>query len=123
MQKFRTRTAELVEAAFMLVAIFYGAHYAVGTVSLPSVAAVFLGSGLLVLAFLVAAELTLVRWLRGVPIPQYFATRDPVAAAVYYTLLIAYAVMPIFVARKWLPQAAIMSVHMRAIWKLQLLKD
>lgn len=98
--RFGTRVAELAEAPFMLVAIFYAARYAVRTVSLPSVTVVRLGAGLLALSFLLAAELTLVRWLRGIPIQQYFKTRDPVAATAYYILLIVYALMPIFVARK-----------------------
>lgn len=95
-----TRVAELAEAPFMLVAIFYAASYEVRTVSLPSVTVVRLGVGLLALGSPLAAELTLVRWLRGIRIRQYFKTRDPVAATANYILLIVYALMPIFVARK-----------------------
>jgi len=56
--------------------------------------------GLVALALLLFAEFTLVLWLRGISISEYFATRDPITGAVYYTLLLLFALMPIFVVRK-----------------------
>lgn len=100
--RFGTRAAELMESPFMLVVIFYAARYTVRTLSLPPGAGTRIGTGLLAVGFLLAAELTLVRWLRGVPIGEYFATRDPVAAVAYYLMLVVYALMPLFLARSQL---------------------
>lgn len=46
------------------------------------------------------AELTLVLGLRGLTMREYLATRDPVAATVYSAMLLAFAVMPLLVARR-----------------------
>ena len=45
----------------------------------------------------VAREFSLVPWLRGLSIHQYFAQRDPVAGTVYYAVLGVFAVtvMPV----------------------------
>jgi type IV secretory pathway TrbD component len=52
------------------------------------------------LGLLLAAEFTLVLWLRGLSIDEYVASRDPVSATVYYVMLGVFALMPLFVARR-----------------------
>ena len=51
------------------------------------------------LGLMLAAELTLVSWLRALSIKDYLATQDLVAGTVYYLLLILFALMPLLVAR------------------------
>ena len=49
---------------------------------------------------MLAAEFSLVLWLRGLSIPEYLANRDPVSGAVYYVLLGVFAIMPLLVGRR-----------------------
>jgi hypothetical protein len=57
------------------------------------------GDGGIALGFVLAAELTLVCWLRGLSIEEYVASRDPVSGAVYLVMLGVFALLPLFVAR------------------------
>jgi len=98
--RFGTRTAELMEAPIMFVVTILAARWVVRRLSLPSGPAIRLGTGLLALVFLLAAEVGFVRWVRGLTIDQYLATRDPVSGTVYYGMLGLFAVMPLLVARK-----------------------
>jgi len=50
---------------------------------------------------MLAAELSLVLWLRRMSVRDYFAERDPVAGTAYYVVLGAFAVMPQIVARRF----------------------
>jgi len=95
-----TRTAELMEAPIMLVVIAFAARWLVCRPGVPPGKASRLGVGLVALGFLLTAEFTLVRWLRGLTPSAYLAERDPVAGAVYVVLLGVFAIMPLFVARK-----------------------
>jgi hypothetical protein len=56
--------------------------------------------GFFALALLLALELTLVLWLRGLSLESYFATRDPVAGTAYYVSLLVFALLPTLVARR-----------------------
>jgi type IV secretory pathway TrbD component len=47
------------------------------------------------LGLMLVAEFTLVLWLRGLPISEYLAGRDPVSGTVYYVLLGIFCVMPL----------------------------
>jgi hypothetical protein len=58
-----------------------------------------LGMGGVALALLLAAEFTLVLRLRGLSIPEYVASMDPVSGSIYAAALGAFAVMPLLVAR------------------------
>ena len=89
------RLAELLEAPLMLAIIIVTARWIVKKFAGPFVLLVRLGTGLIALGFMLLAEFTLVQWLRGISIRQYFATRDPVAASVYYALLGVFALMPL----------------------------
>lgn len=47
-----------------------------------------------------AAEVAPVRWLRGMTIAQYVASRDPVAGTAYIALLVMMVVLPLLVGRR-----------------------
>lgn len=93
------RAAELIEAPVMLVVTIIVARWIVGRFAIPSAPSLRLGMGGIALVLLLLAELGLVRWIRGLSIREYFATRDPVSGTVYYLMLLVFAVMPLLVAR------------------------
>jgi MFS family permease len=94
--RFGVRIAELMEAPVMLVVIIFAAKFVVRRFHTAPKLAV----GLLALGLMVAIEFTLVLWLRGLTLTQYFRERDPVAGFVYYLMLVVFALMPFFIARK-----------------------
>jgi hypothetical protein len=97
---FGVRAAELMEAPFMLVVIFTSARWVVRRLAVPPETLSRIGMGMLALVLLLALEFTLVLWLRGLTIREYFAGRDPVSGTVYYAMLGVFAVMPLFVVRR-----------------------
>jgi hypothetical protein len=94
-----SRMAELMETPIMLAVIVVAARWVVRWLRVPSTLSSRLGMGCLALGLLVAAEFTLVLWLRGMSLREYFAGRDPVSGTVYYLLLVLFAIMPLLVAR------------------------
>lgn len=56
--------------------------------------------GGLALGLLLVAEFGFVLQLRGLTIDAYLAGRDPVVGTVYYAMLVLFALMPLFVARR-----------------------
>jgi len=94
-----TRTAELFEAPIMLAVSIVAARWVVRRLAVPFTNASRLGVGAIALALLLVAEFSLVLALRHMTIQQYFATRDPVAATVYYVLLIIFALLPRLVTK------------------------
>jgi hypothetical protein len=58
--------------------------------------------GGIALALLLAAEFSLVLSLRGLSIEEYFADKDPVSGAVYFVMLLVFALMPVAVSRNGL---------------------
>ena len=66
----------------------------------PPTAPKLLGVGFVALGLLLVVEFTVVLWLRGLTIGEYFAKRDPVAGTVYIMMLGVFTVMPLLVARK-----------------------
>lgn len=98
--RFGARLAELMEAPIMLAVIIVAARWIVRRLAVPSPLWSRLGMGLIALALMLAAEFTLVLKLRGLSIGEYFASRDPVAGAVYYMMLGVFAVMPLLIARR-----------------------
>lgn len=94
------RPAELAESPVMLVVSFFAARWVVRRLSLPSASAVRLGAGLMALGFLVAAELAVVFWLRRLTLGEYIATRDAASGTLYLASLVAFALMPLLVARR-----------------------
>lgn len=98
--RFGKRVAELMESPFMLVVIICSARWILHRHVAPSRRSDLLRVGFIALALMLVAEFTLVLKLRGISIAEYFAGRDPVAGTVYYILLMAFALMPLFVAKK-----------------------
>jgi hypothetical protein len=95
--RFGVRVAELIEAPIMLVVIVLAAKWLVNKFRL---AANGLAVGFLALGLMIAFEFTLVLWLRGLTLAEYFRERDPVAATVYYLLLVVFAFMPLLVSTR-----------------------
>jgi len=94
--RFGTRAAELMEMPVMLAVTILAARWIVRRPGLPSKR---LGVGIVALALLLMAELTLVLW-RGLTIHEYIASRDPVAGTVYIVMLGAFAIMPLLFTRR-----------------------
>jgi hypothetical protein len=93
------RSAELLEAPLMLVAIFYSARFI--TRRFPASSQLgLIASGVLALLVLLFVEFAVVLGLRGLSISQYFAQRDPIAESVYVVMLVLFAAMPWIVGRK-----------------------
>jgi hypothetical protein len=94
-----TRTAELMEMPIMLAVTIVAARWTVLQLSVPMIWSARIEMGCIALTLMLIAEFGFVLWIRGLPIKEYFATRDPVSGAAYYLLLIVFAIMP-FLARK-----------------------
>ncbi|MBV8049727.1 MAG: hypothetical protein JOZ80_00985 [Acidobacteriaceae bacterium] len=92
-----TRSAELMEAPIMLVVSMFAAYWTIRWLAVPAIFACRLGMGLLALILMLSAEFSLVLWLRGMSLKQYFATRDPVSGTVYDVVLGIFALIPMFV--------------------------
>jgi len=95
-----TRMAELMETPIMLVVTIVAARWTVLRLAVAFTPPSRLGMGFIALGLLLVAELTLVLWLQGMSIREYFASRDPVAGTVYYVMLAVFAVMPLLLARR-----------------------
>ena len=98
--RFGERSAELMEAPIMLVAIVFAACWVVRRLDLPPRPLLRFGTGIVAAALLLVAEFALVLRLRGLSIGDYFAARDPVAEAVYYVMLAVMVIMPVLVERR-----------------------
>ena len=95
--RFGVRLAELMEFPVMLVVIVLAARWLVRKFQLAAHAWLV---GFLALGLMIAFEFTLVLWLRGLTLSEYFRERDPVAGVVYYLMLLVFAPMPFFMAYK-----------------------
>lgn len=92
-----TRRAELMEMPIMLVVTIVSARWIVLHFAVPSTPSSRLGMGCIALVLLFLAEFGFMLWLRGLSIRDYLSTRDPVSGAVYYVMLVVFAVMPLLV--------------------------
>ncbi len=91
------RTAELIETPLMLVASFIFARLVVHR--FPGKTRVeHLVSGAIALGMLLSVEFTVVLGLRGLSVPEYFSSRDPVSGSVYAGALVVFALLPWLVA-------------------------
>jgi type IV secretory pathway TrbD component len=98
--RFGVRMAELLETPIMLVVTIFAARWIVRRLAVPFTAGSRLGMGFVALSLLLAAEFTLVLWLRGLSISEYLSSRDPVSGTVYYVMVGAFAIMPLLVDRR-----------------------
>jgi len=92
--RFGTRMAELMETPIMLAVTIVAARWTVLHLSVPMMWSARLEMGCMALVLMLIAEFGFVLWIRGLPIKEYFATRDPVPGAAYYLLLLVFAIMP-----------------------------
>jgi hypothetical protein len=95
-----TRTAELMEMPIMLAVTIVAARWTVLRLSVPMMWSARFAMGCIALFLMLIAEFGFVLWIRGLSVKEYFASRDPVSGAAYYLLLIVFAIMPLFVARR-----------------------
>lgn len=93
------RTAELIEMPFMFAVILFAARFVIRRFAISAAISVRLGTGLLALGLLLAAELSLAVALQHRSLWDYVASRDPVSGSVYLAMLVLFAVMPILVER------------------------
>ena len=98
--RFGARLAELIESPLMLTVTIFAARWIVRKFRVSVEASDRIAVGLLAIILLIALELTIVLWLRGLTLADYFRARDPVAGTVYYLLLVVFAVMPLLVGQK-----------------------
>ena len=97
---FGARIAELMEMPIMFLVTIVAARWFVRRLTVPYTLFSRLGVGCVALGLLLVAEFTIVLWLRGLSISEYFASRDPVSGTVYYVMLGVFAIMPLLVARR-----------------------
>jgi len=93
------RAAELVEMPVMIGITWLAARWTTRRLSVPPGPGPRLSMGVLAGALLLLAEFTLVLWLRGLTLDEYFATRDPVSGAAYYAAVLLLVLMPLLVNR------------------------
>jgi hypothetical protein len=93
------RIAELMEMPVMLVVIILSARFISRRFALPATASVRLGTGLIALGLLLAAELLFAALLQGRSLAEYIASRDPVSGSVYLAMLAVFALMPLIISR------------------------
>ena len=98
--RFGSRIAELMETPIMFGVTILAARWIVRRLAVPPKLSSRLGMGCVGLGLMLVAEFTLVLWLRGLSISEYFATRDPVSGTVYYMMLGVFCIMPLLVARR-----------------------
>jgi len=98
--RFGTRMAELMEMPIMLAITIVAARWTVLRLSAPIMWSARLEMGCVALVLMLIAEFGFVLWIRGISIRDYLATRDPVSGTVYYAMLVAFAIMPLLVAKK-----------------------
>lgn len=94
------RIAELAEMPLMLAVTIAAAAWVSRRYAMPWVARERLAIGLIGLGLLLAMELTVVLWLRGLTLAESVAARDPVSGTAYGAMLALFAVMPFVLARK-----------------------
>lgn len=98
------RVAELLEMPIMFVVIVLSARFVVSRFALPPNIAARLSTGVIALALLAAAELSLAVALQDQSLGQYIANRDPVSGVVYLAMLGVFALMPLIFVRLQTPR-------------------
>jgi hypothetical protein len=83
----------------MFAVILVAARFVVRRFAIPPSISARLGTGLVALGLLLAAELLLAVILQDQSLGEYIAGRDPVSGSVYLAMLVIFSVMPVLVAR------------------------
>ncbi len=94
-----TRAAELIEMPVMVGITWLAARWVTRKFLVPPERGSRLSMGVMAGALLLLAEFTLVLWLRGLTLEEYFATRDPVSGTAYYAAVLLLMLMPLLVNR------------------------
>jgi hypothetical protein len=94
------RLAELVKLPLMILISWLVAAWLMRRKLMPYRRWQRILVGALALLLILLAEFWVVLFVREITLAEYFATRDPVAAAAYYLSLFLFAAMPILVARR-----------------------
>jgi hypothetical protein len=95
------RFAELIEMPFLFVVIVFAAKWLVIRFAFNGRWERALLAGILAAMFLLVVEFSVVLWIRGLTLEEFFAGRDSVAGVVYYAMVIVFAVAPaLFAGRK-----------------------
>lgn len=84
---------------FMMAAVILAAKWTTDRYKLSQATVNSLFAGLIAAALLLFVEFTVVLKLRGFSLSEYFAQRDPVAGAVYYTMVVVFALMPVIFSK------------------------
>lgn len=92
------RSAELLEAPFMLLAMLLTARWLVSR--FPCTSLEHANVGLLAMGLVLLADLGVGLGMRGMTLAEVFLDRDPVAGAVYYALLCIFAALPWLTGRR-----------------------
>jgi hypothetical protein len=93
------RVAELSEMPLMFAVIVIAGRFVVRRFAVAPSTSARLGTGLLALGLMLAAELMLAVVLQDRSLADYVASRDPVSGGVYLAMLVLFALMPVFVGR------------------------
>jgi len=96
--RFGERNAELMEMPIMLLVIVFSALAVKRLCDRRPGIALMIGA--VAFALMVTAELSAVLRLRGLTFSEYLASRDAVSGAAYLAMLVMFALMPWFVARR-----------------------
>ena len=96
--RFGERIAELMEMPIMLGVTVVAAWWVVRRLASPQTPSQRLAVGFVALGLLLAAELMVVLFLRGLTIGEYVASRESVAGTVYLLLLGVFALLLLVVA-------------------------
>jgi hypothetical protein len=94
--RFGERISELSEMPLMFAIIVIVARFVMRRFAVPFSIVARLGTGLLALILLLAAELLLAVILQERSLTDYVASRDPISGSVYLAMLVLFALMPVF---------------------------
>ncbi len=97
--RFGERISELAEMPLMFAVVVFAARFVMRRFAVPPSIPARLGTGLLALALLLAAELLLAVVLQERSLADYIASRDPVSGSVYLAMMALFALMPVLVGR------------------------
>jgi hypothetical protein len=93
------RTAELIEAPFMFLAIVLAGRWVGQRLSRKGGTMTRLGAGLAAAGLVLAFDVAVGVGLRGMSAAQVFTERDPVSGTVYYVLVALTAIAPAVLGR------------------------
>lgn len=88
------RFSELLEMPLMLAVIIVMGRFVVRRFRLSGARSQALVCGFFAAILLLVTEFTVVLSIRGLTLAQFFAERDPVAAAAYYLMVAVFALVP-----------------------------